>query len=94
MTKPQAPQELYEFGPYRLDPRDRSLWRDDRRVPVPDRAFETLCVLVRHRDRLVSKDQFMCEVWQDVVVEENNLAKSISALRRILGEQADGSSFI
>jgi DNA-binding winged helix-turn-helix (wHTH) protein/TolB-like protein/Tfp pilus assembly protein PilF len=94
MPKSQAPNELYEFDSFRLDVLDRSLWRGDRRIPVPDRAFETLCALVRHGNRLVSKDQLMREVWKDTVVEENNLAKSISALRKTLGEQAEGVSFI
>ena len=94
MPKPHAPNELYEFDDFRLDVSERSLWRGDTRIPVPDRAFETLCALVRRGNHLVSKDHLMREVWQDTVVEENNLAKSISALRKILGEQADGARFI
>ena len=94
MLKSPAPDELYEFDGFRLDVLDRSLWRGGRRIAIADRAFETLCVLVRHRNRLVSKDQLMCEVWKDTVVEENNLAKSISALRKTLGEEADGVSLI
>jgi len=94
MLKSHAPDELYEFEDFRLDVIERSLWRGDRRIPVPDRAFETLCALLRHRNRLVSKDQLMREVWKDAMVEEHNLARSISALRKILGEQADGTHVI
>ena len=56
MPKPHAPNELYEFDDFRLDVSERSLWRGDTRIPVPDRVFETLCALVRHGNHLVSKD--------------------------------------
>ena len=94
MPKSHPLNELYLFDNFRLDVPERALWRGDQRVPLPERAFETLCVLVRHGNRLVSKDQLMNEVWKDTVVEENNLAKSVSALRKILGERADGASYI
>jgi len=37
------------------------------------------------------KDELMNQVWPDAIVEQNNVEKSISALRKALGEQ--GSSF-
>jgi len=83
-------QELYEFGKFRLDVSERFLLRNGKRVALTDRAFDMLCVLVRRGNRLVSKDELMTEVWADAIVEENNLDKNISALRRILGERGSG----
>ncbi|HVQ36863.1 MAG TPA: winged helix-turn-helix domain-containing protein [Pyrinomonadaceae bacterium] len=86
MVKPE--KHFYEFGPFRLDPAERLLLRDDRPVPLTPKAFDTLVALVGKNGHLVSKDELMREVWGDSFVEENNLDKSISALRKALGEDS------
>jgi Tol biopolymer transport system component/DNA-binding winged helix-turn-helix (wHTH) protein len=85
---------LYEFGPFRLDPVRRLLWREAEVVSLKAKAFETLLVLVEHRGRVLEKDELMSLVWPDAVVEENTLNKNISALRRVLGETAGENRYI
>lgn len=80
-------KELYEFSRFRLDVPERLLLRDGKRVRLPDKAFQTLCVLVRRAGELVTKDELIGEVWADSIVEENNLDQKISVLRQTLGEQ-------
>ena len=87
-------KELYEFDKFRLDVSERCLLKSGKRVALTDRAFDTLCVLVRHNNRLIGKDELMTEVWADAIVEENNLDKNISALRQILGEKKGRQKFI
>src|SRR5512139_3810804 len=90
MTGSQMP-EVFEFGDFRLDVRERVLERtaDGERVALPEKAFDTLCVLVRNAGRLVGKDELLSQVWADSFVEENNLNKSIHAIRRALGEKGE-----
>ena len=92
MSKPN--RELYEFGTFRLDVSERLLWREQERVPLSEKAFDTLCILVRHGNHLVSKDELLNQVWPDAVVEENNLDKNISLLRQVLGERTGQGKFI
>ena len=92
MTNPISP--LYEFGPFRLDPRKRLLWREGETVPLKPKVFETLLVLVENRGRVLEKDELMRLLWPDAVVEEGNLNKNISELRRLLGESAREHSYI
>ena len=61
-------RHLYEFGPFRLDTSERLLLRDAVRVPLTEKAFDTLVALVRRSGRLVSKEELMAEVWPDAVV--------------------------
>lgn len=89
-----APGVIFEFGPYRLEPREHRLTRDDRFIPLPGKAFATLCVLVQRHGTLVPKSELMAMVWPQTAVEENNLDRNISTLRKALGEQDDGSPFI
>jgi Tol biopolymer transport system component/DNA-binding winged helix-turn-helix (wHTH) protein len=92
MTK-QA-KRLYAFGPFHLDASERLLLRDGKPVPLAPKAFATLVLLVERQGKLVEKDELMRAVWPDAVVEENNLNKYISALRRTLGEADPDQTYI
>lgn len=87
-------RRLYEFNGFRLDPAERLLMRDGIPVPLAPKAFEMLVALVSNSGRLLTKDELMRAVWADVVVEENNLDKNISALRKALGERGVEHKFI
>lgn len=90
----RPPHRLYEFGPFRLDPNKRLLWREGEKIPLKPKVFETLLALVENRGRVLEKDEMMRLLWPDAVVEEGNLNKNISELRRMLGERAREHNFI
>lgn len=81
----------YAFGPFVADTVTRRLWRDGHRVPITAKTFDVLAVLLEHRDRLVTKDELLDRVWPGTAVQENNLARQVSSLRRALGhpDEAD-----
>jgi DNA-binding winged helix-turn-helix (wHTH) protein/tetratricopeptide (TPR) repeat protein len=87
-------KELYEFGPFRLDPGKRLLLRDNQPVPLQLKAFETLLVLIRNSERVVLKDDLMKAVWPDTFVEEANLAQNVFVLRKILGAKVGDHRYI
>jgi Tol biopolymer transport system component/DNA-binding winged helix-turn-helix (wHTH) protein len=86
-------QHLYDFGPYRLDMRERVLLRAGEYIALTPKAFETLVVLVEHRGRIVDKDELLHVVWPDTFVEEATLTKTVSILRKALGEN-EGHRYI
>jgi len=86
--------DIYEFNPFRLDVRERRLLRGGVEITLRPRVFDTLCFLVKHSGRLVTKEELLQGVWPDAAVEENNLTHNISILRKALGEGATGQSFI
>jgi len=86
--------ELYEFSRFSLDVSERLLRRDGKRVLLTDKAFDTLCILVRRGGELVGKDELMNEVWSDSIVEENNLDQKISMLRQAFRERKGKEKFI
>ena len=49
-------EHLYEFGPFRLEPAERRLLRDGEEVPLPQKAFDVLVVLVSRAGHLVPKE--------------------------------------
>ena len=87
-------RDAYRFGPFQLDVRERRLSRGTEVIPLRLKVFDTLCVLVEHAGRLVTKDELLTAVWPDTTVEENNLNHNISVLRKALGEKATGQHYI
>ena len=76
----------YEFGPFRLLPLERLLQRNGENIALTPKVFETLLIFVRHRGKLLPKDELMKMIWPDTTVEEGNLTQNIFVLRKILGE--------
>jgi TolB-like protein/Tfp pilus assembly protein PilF len=86
--------DLFKFGTFCLDARERVLLRNGRLVPLPAKTLSTLLVLVQKNGHLVEKDVLMKEVWPDEYVEEGNLAQQIFLLRRALGETLESPKYI
>src|SRR6266496_3128398 len=84
----------FAFGSYRLDPAKRLLLRDGMLVPLAPKAFDTLLFLVDHRERVVSKNELLHEIWPDTIVEEASLSQQIFLLRKALGDGSDESTYI
>jgi len=87
-------RHLYGFGPFRLDPKECLLILDGRPVPLPPKAFEALLFLVENAGHLVDKDELMRRLWPDTFVEDGNVAKHVSLLRKILSEATNGREYI
>jgi Tol biopolymer transport system component/DNA-binding winged helix-turn-helix (wHTH) protein len=82
----KSSKHFYKFGPFRLDPVRRLLFREDQVIPLPPKVLHTLSVLVENSGRVVSKDELIKAIWPDTFVEEGNLTQNISVLRKVLGE--------
>lgn len=85
---------FYEFGPFRLDPSGRVLFRGAQAVPLPPKAGDVLVLLLQRAGDVVAKDELLKQVWHDAFVEDGSLTRTISVLRRILGEGRNGQQYI
>jgi eukaryotic-like serine/threonine-protein kinase len=90
----QSTGELYEFGPFQVNPKKEILLRAGKPVPLTPRTFQILLVLVRHSKEVVTKDDLMKAVWPDTFVEEANLSRNIFMLRKALGESPQDHRYI
>src|SRR5262245_50198104 len=90
----QPAKLFYEFGPFRLDTAERLLLRNGEEVSLTPKVFDLLLVLVENGGHILEKDELMKAVWPDAVVEETNLTRNISTLRRALGEGQDTRKYI
>jgi Tol biopolymer transport system component/DNA-binding winged helix-turn-helix (wHTH) protein len=85
---------FYEFGTFRLDLSEHMLLRDGHPVPLTPKVFDVLRVLVQNGGHLVEKEKLLKEVWPDSFVEEGTLNRSVSVLRKALGESPSEQKYI
>lgn len=80
----------YQFKGGTLDAVRRELRQGDRLVAVEPQVFDLLEFLIRHRDRVVSRDDLIAGVWGGRIVSESTLATRINAARKAIGD--DGTA--
>ena len=79
-----AVDHRYGFGAFIVDPAEERLSHADSAVPLTRKTFLLLNQLVRRHGQVVDKTELLKLVWPDTIVEENNLARQMSMLRRAL----------
>lgn len=85
---------VYEFGGFRLHLTQRTLVRNGELVALTPKGIDLLILLVQSRGQLLEKDELMNALWPGTFVEEGNLSQNIFILRRLLGDDRNGNSFI
>jgi TolB-like protein len=76
----------YRFNDYVLDSSVRELRRGTELIAVEPQVFDLLSFLIRHRDRVVSKDDLMAAIWNRRIVSESALTSRINSARAALGD--------
>jgi len=77
----------YVFGPFRLDPEKRVLYRDTREVDLSRAEFELLEVLVSHPNRVLSRDFIMeCLAGHDRDPFDRSIDVRVTRLRHKIEE--------
>src|SRR5271154_2863520 len=81
----QGRRLVYESGEWEVDLARRELRAHGAAVPIGNRAFEIIEVLVQSAGELVTKNDLTARVWPGAIVEDNTLQFHISAIRKALG---------
>lgn len=75
------------FDRFELLTQRRTLLRDGQPVVLRGRAFDLLVALVQRAGHVVSRNELLDTVWRGLVVEDNNVAMQVTALRKVLQGQ-------
>ena len=59
------PQTAYEFGPFRVDTRERQLLRAGEVVPLTPKVFDVLLALIQNRGHILTKNEVINPVWPE-----------------------------
>jgi TolB-like protein len=84
----------YLFDDCVLDTRTRELRRADASIPVEPKVFDLLSYLIRNRERVVSKDELIAQVWQGRIASDSTLFTRINLARTVIGDSGEAQRLI
>lgn len=87
-------RRIYEFDDYRVDSGQFLLTRSGHSTPVTPTVFRILLALLEHAGQVVPKEELIKCVWPDSYVEEGNLNRNVSTLRKSLNEKPIDHKYI
>jgi transcriptional activator of cad operon len=82
------------IGDWRLDPQLGQLTRGDRSERLEARTLRLLLFLANRAGETVSVEELLDNVWSGVVVTQDSVYQAITALRRLLGDDAKQPAYI
>ena len=85
---------IFEFEDFELDTERFELRQAGQPRQVEPQVFDVLRYLVEHRDRVVTKEELLDNVWGDRFVSESALTSRIKAARQALGDSGRQQRFI
>jgi DNA-binding winged helix-turn-helix (wHTH) protein/predicted ATPase len=85
---------IYRFGDCELDDQRYELRRGGVPRHLEPQVFEVLAYLVRNRDRVVTKNELLDQVWGSRFVSESALTSRLKAARRAVGDSGRAQQVI
>jgi adenylate cyclase len=84
----------YLFEDFVLDIGRRELRRGPNAVPVAPQVFDLLEYLLRHRERVVSKDDLIAAVWEQRIISDAALTTRINVARSAIADNGEDQRLI
>ena len=84
----------FRFADFEIDVARHELRRAGAVVHIEPQVFDLIVLLVKNRERIVSKDELIEAIWQGRIISEAALSSRISAARRALGDSGNDQSLI
>src|SRR5262245_30608827 len=84
----------YIFGDYVLDTQCHELQHAGAPLKLRRKVFQVLVYLLAQRNRVVSKQELLTQLWPDQFVGEEALTSCVKTLRRALGERGRTARFL
>src|SRR5262245_18116204 len=85
---------IYRFDNYSLDVDRQELRCGAELVPVEPKVLDLLQYLIRNRERVVSKDDIIANVWHGRIISESTLTSRIAATRRAIDDSGQQQRWI
>ena len=85
---------IHLFGDFELDTSLYQLRQNGEPMEIGPRVFDVLAYLIRYRDRLVSKDELIRQVWGVTAMSGSSVPTCIAAVRKVLGDDPASPQYI
>ena len=77
---------VFAFGDYELDTQRYQLRRNTMLVEVEPKVFDLLIYLVHHRQRTVSREELLAQLWPGQVISDAALNRCVARARKAIGD--------
>jgi DNA-binding winged helix-turn-helix (wHTH) protein/TolB-like protein len=84
-----ADDDKFRVGDYTIDVARFRLTTGGQPVAIEPKVFDLLVYLIRHRDRVLSRDELFRQVWDGREVSDATLSNHIKSARRALGDNGE-----
>jgi TolB-like protein/DNA-binding winged helix-turn-helix (wHTH) protein/tetratricopeptide (TPR) repeat protein len=91
---PKLDDSIFRLGDLRVDPRLDEIRKDGVIIKLEPRTMRLLVCLAERPGQVVSVDELLNLVWKDVVVSPDSVYTSVASLRRTLGDDPKGPTYI
>ncbi len=85
---------IYQFENYSFDVDRQELRRGPELVTIEPQVLDLLHYLIRNRERVVSKDDLIANVWNGRIVSESTLTSRITSARQAIGDSGEQQRLI
>ena len=85
---------IYRFGAFRLDTEAYELRASGAVVAVEPQVLALLRLLIENRERLVSKDEIVEQVWKGRIVSDAAIASRVKSARKAIGDDGAAQQLI
>ena len=91
MGESRPPPQFVGFGAFEVDLRSGELHRDGRKIPLQDKPFQILALLLERPGELVTRDELRERLWpgHTFVDFDHGLNTAVKKLRHALEDSAD-----
>ncbi len=79
----------YEVGEFTIDTARYRIVAGETAVPVEPKVFDLLVHLIRHRDRVLTREELFKDVWDGREVSDATLSNHVKSARKVLGDNGD-----
>jgi tetratricopeptide (TPR) repeat protein/DNA-binding winged helix-turn-helix (wHTH) protein len=90
----QQGHHIYLLDGFEVDAAQACLKRDGEERHLRQKTFQVLLYLLEHRERLVTKDDLIENIWSDTAVTDNALEQCLAEIRKVLGDDSRNPRFI
>ena len=80
--------KVYRCGNLEIDSETLEIRRNCVVISVEPKVYRLLLYLVRHQDRVVTKQELLDGIWAGLTVSESALSRCVSLARRAAGRAA------
>ncbi|MEH6651692.1 MAG: winged helix-turn-helix domain-containing protein [Motiliproteus sp.] len=85
---------MFQFDPWLLDSERYELRQHGQLCKVEPQVFDLLEFLLRHHDRVVSKEELLEQLWGGKVVSDATLSTCVKAARQAIGDDGQAQRLI